>query len=893
MKYLLIPFMLSLLLVPAANGQKGNYDYKKVTQPFSRYFSSQDYKAGSANWCIGQGKNGIMYFGNAQGLLEYDGNSWRKIATPYSANVRTIAVDDNGRIFITASTDFGYLEPDSIGQLKFKSLKKQLDAKRKINKEFWDVAINSKGVFFKTSDEIIRWDGNDFKIWDSINAFRLYKIGDDIYSRNEGKGLMKIDGDSIYVMQDGGRFASTGVFDMLPIVSLDSNKPDQILVTTNYSGLFISDGIKFSPFKTEIDSFLTNSQVNNACILSNGNIALATQRGGVAIIDRNGKLVQMLNQNNGLPTNVAYDVFPDKQGGLWVASNEGIVFIEVNSPLSIMPAEGLIRSQINSIVRFDDKIYACNELGVIFLDHGKSTFELIEGSNKPAYQVLNFNGNLLAATNWGLKIIKENKFLAEINANSISSFTASNLFPDLFYFGASGYLDIVKMEKGKPPISKSADGISDEVSMIIEDSDSTLWVQFFERPIVHITNKMQGFDRFFFGETIKMEDYSELSGLPGNYWLIYNIDWRLLLATDKGTYKFDSKNKTFIADSIFGNDFASGKKVISILAKSSIGGYWILVESNEQQQIGKATLQKDGRYKWEPLPILQRVELEHVNTIYPDYDPVTNKEVLWISTREGLVYYDPEISKNLDIQFSVLIRKAIVKSDSLIYDGNHSTTKNNLSVAIPFSQNNIRFEFTATSYEKSAANMYQYYLEGSNDGWSDWTAESKKDYTNLSGGNYIFHVRAKNIYGAISNEDSFRFKILPPWYLSLWAYLVYTLILILGIFITDRIMRRKIINRERDRAKLRESELIKRQAQELETVDRLVRVINNAEDLEKLFKALLEQTVNFIPQAEKAAVFLLDRKSNQFNVAFTTGYEVKDLDKIVFICKFILRSLNI
>ncbi len=91
-----------------------------------------------------------MYFGNSQGLLEYDGNSWRKIATTYSANVRTIAVDDNGRIFITASTDFGYLDPDSIGQLKFKSLKKQLDETYKIDKEFWDVAINSKGVFKNT-----------------------------------------------------------------------------------------------------------------------------------------------------------------------------------------------------------------------------------------------------------------------------------------------------------------------------------------------------------------------------------------------------------------------------------------------------------------------------------------------------------------------------------------------------------------------------------------------------------------------------------------------------------------------------------------------------------------------------------------------------------------------
>ena len=193
----------------------------------------------------------------------------------------------------------------------------------------------------------------------------------------------------------------------------------------------------------------------------------------------------------------------------------------------------------------------------------------------------------------------------------------------------------------------------------------------------------------------------------------------------------------------------------------------------------------------------------------------------------------------------------------MVFAGSKTITGSYPDVVIPFSQNDIRFEFSATSYEKSYANQYQYYLEGSDDGWSVWTTETKKDYTNLSGGNYTFKVRAKNIYGVISSEDSFSFKVLPPWYLSWWAYALYALLIILGIFITDRVMRRKIINRERDKAKLREAELIKRQAEELETVDRLVRVINNAEDLEKLFKSLLEQTVNFIPQAEKAAVFLL------------------------------------
>ena len=110
---------------------------------------------------------------------------------------------------------------------------------------------------------------------------------------------------------------------------------------------------------------------------------------------------------------------------------------------------------------------------------------------------------------------------------------------------------------------------------------------------------------------------------------------------------------------------------------------------------------------------------------------------------------------------------------------------------------------------------------------------------------------------------------------------IYALFL-LGIYITDRIMRRRVISREQEKAKVREAEIIKKQAEELETVDKLVRVINNAEDIDTLFNSLLAQTVSFIPKAEKAAVFLLDHNESKFYIAFTLGYQKEDLKSIVF-----------
>ncbi|MGB8317633.1 MAG: ATP-binding protein [Ignavibacteriaceae bacterium] len=878
-KNILITLLL-LLFSSISFSQNENYDYSYVTQPFSKYFSPKEYNANASNWCIAQDNRGIMYFGNEHGLLEYDGTSWRRIKIPYSADVRTIAVDNNGKIFITASSDFGYLNPDSVGQLQFISLKGQLDKVRKIDKEFWDVAVNPKGVFYKTADEIIRWNGKDFKIWDSVFAFRLYKIGDNIYSRNQGKGLMKIEGDSISVIPGGDYFRDTGVYDMLPLSEPGQNNPGKILITTNYSGLFNYDGEKNVPFKTDIDEFLKKNQVYNTCILKNGGIAIATQRGGVAIINRNGKLVRMLNQNSGLPTNVAYDVYPDKSGGVWIATNEGIVFSEVNSPLTIIPAEGKLRSQINSITRFKNNIYIANDIGVMVLEKGRSGFELIRGSNKPAYNLINLNGKVIAATNYGLETIQGDRFNSELDPNSIAFLSHSALYPDMIYYAGTGFFGIIKSGTDKPPSVKTFKIAADELSSVVEDSDSTLWMQQGDKFILHVTSKIKGFEEAFGSDNIQIDTYSDKNGIPGNNWHLFSFDNRFLLAADNGIFKFDHNKKSFVPDSILGAEFTTPGNIISLIQKSKKGGYWVLAEMNKHFQLGKAMLQSDGKYKWEPMPLFQRLDLNSVNDIYPDYDTVNDKEYLWISTSEGIVYFDPGKDKKLNVPFSVCIRKAIVNNDSLVFDGYKSNSENPPSVVIPYSQNDIRFEFSAASYEKTDANQYQYYLEGSDDGWSAWTTEIKKDYTNLSGGNFIFRVRAKNVYGVISTEDQFSFKVLPPWYLTWWAIAAYVLFILFCIYLTDRIMRARIIRREQDKAKLHEAELIKNQAEELETVDKLVRVINNAEDIDTLFNSLLVQTVSFIPKAEKAAVFLLDHNDNKFHIAFTLGYDIELLRSV-------------
>jgi heme exporter protein D len=98
-------------------------------------------------------------------------------------------------------------------------------------------------------------------------------------------------------------------------------------------------------------------------------------------------------------------------------------------------------------------------------------------------------------------------------------------------------------------------------------------------------------------------------------------------------------------------------------------------------------------------------------------------------------------------------------------------------------------------------------LEGFDRTWSDWGSDSKRDYTNLPPGDFRFRVRARNLYMHESSEASYRFEILPPWYRTWWAYAFYVLVLIAGVFATDRIQRRRLILKEREKSLLREAKL--------------------------------------------------------------------------------------
>jgi signal transduction histidine kinase/ligand-binding sensor domain-containing protein/DNA-binding response OmpR family regulator len=130
-------------------------------------------------------------------------------------------------------------------------------------------------------------------------------------------------------------------------------------------------------------------------------------------------------------------------------------------------------------------------------------------------------------------------------------------------------------------------------------------------------------------------------------------------------------------------------------------------------------------------------------------------------------------------------------------------------------QSVFSLDFVALEYQRPKNNRYAYYLEGFENEWNLVGTQRTVTYTNLSPGDYIFKVKASNSDG-IWAEKPYELKItvLPPWYRTWWAYVLYVVLLAAVIYAFIR----EVQVREAFRTDLRLKEIEKERIQELEQV---------------------------------------------------------------------------
>ena len=196
------------------------------------------------------------------------------------------------------------------------------------------------------------------------------------------------------------------------------------------------------------------------------------------------------------------------------------------------------------------------------------------------------------------------------------------------------------------------------------------------------------------------------------------------------------------------------------------------------------------------------------------------------------------------------------------------------AITLSYRNNIFALEFAALDFAAPPKNRYAYKMENFQEEWIEAGAQRVATFTNLDPGEYVFRVKAANNDGVWNEEGAaIKITIMPPWWRTTLAYMIYGLLLAAGVFAVDRLQRRRVIQRERAKSQLREAELVRQQAEELETMDNIVKTINREVVLENVLHALLEQGMKLFPQAEKAFALIHDARKKHFIVAASIGYD--------------------
>ena len=289
--------------------------------------------------------------------------------------------------------------------------------------------------------------------------------------------------------------------------------------------------------------------------------------------------------------------------------------------------------------------------------------------------------------------------------------------------------------------------ISDNsVQFIYEDPNGILWLA---------TNG--GLNRFD-PKTEKFTVYTEEDGLPTNYVasILPGDDGDLWLATRSGISKMvvnkSTDKVTFvnydIQDGLGGTDF-----IALVALKSSSGKYYFGGEH--------------GLNEFSSITVNQTPP----NLIFSDLK-ISNKSVFNMGDDSPLT--------------------------TSIYDLEELT--------LSHTQNDLSFEFAALHYAKPSKNQYAHMLKGYDE---NWIYDNKRfaTYTNLDPGEYVFMIKGSNRDGVWNDKGkSINIKILPPWWLTTWAYIGYGLLFLGFVFVVDRLQRRRLLTKEKEKQKFIEAE---------------------------------------------------------------------------------------
>ena len=241
----------------------------------------------------------------------------------------------------------------------------------------------------------------------------------------------------------------------------------------------------------------------------------------------------------------------------------------------------------------------------------------------------------------------------------------------------------------------------------------------------------------------------------------------------------------------------------------------------------------------------------------------TDNDKLYFGTLKGMISFQPNSIQEFSIQPKVYISQINYNDPdhNLLHQEGITFKK---GITLEHNQSTFYIDYTSLSYQAPNLTQYAYCMEGLSSKWYHVVGENRVYFTKLPPGNYTFKVKAANLSGIWNDEPAmFQITILPPWWLSTKALILYGIIaigcVVLLIFIISRHNKANIQQKIQEFENEKEKELYQAK------IDFFINIAHEIRTPLTLIKSPLEKVTRDIKLSPSAKNYLtiVDKNANR------------------------------
>ena len=570
------------------------------------------------------------------------------------------------------------------------------------------------------------------------------------------------------------------------INSLLQYDKSNIWVGTKKLGLInlnlLNDKVRFFQHDIVDAKSLKSNEINVIAKDNSGLIWIGTARGGVSKLDMQKKRIEHIKNHVidplSLSGNIVNSIYEDSHKNIWIGT--------FGNGLNVINGQ----ERDNRVTRIDSRLVGSDNVHAICEDNYGNIW--LGTMSNGITQIKFLNG----------KIVKSTRFTKENTSSILESNKVHLMHKDVrghIWIGGDSNLGLLRLKPSKdfgelPLISqyKRIEGNSNSltenhVSAIYEDSEGILWVGTRNNGLVKIlrdvNNNPIDYVRIRGGE-------NNPSGLNNNqiFAIHEDSDRNLWIATFGGGLNKipkEQKDKRFPEIIKFKKEQGLPSNEIYGILEGNNNDLWISTNngisnyditedkfSNLGLNDGLQALnfRKNAFFKAQD-GTMYFGGINGFNKFNPDgFQKNTTPPKTEIV---GFKVFNKDVEINEEILGKAILEKEISETDFIVLKNSH---------------NSFSFEFSAMHFSSPKQNKYKYMLEGFNEDWIEKDYDKRfANFSNLDAGDYVFKVMASNNYG-IWNETpkELRVKILPPFWKTWWAYLMYVLFFVFLMWLFRR-----------------------------------------------------------------------------------------------------------